>query len=145
MHTVRVHLAIPYGYPSVHASQAQASQWHLGDVVYSKFELSMAFTNNWSNSSQCNHTFSVINVEHRAEVIALVSFEFFSAFLCISFVILLTIRVKKKLWDTAAKRFHLGLTICSILCFLNEGSLLLVYLGPNYQLSITSGTLGIAL
>ena len=35
MHTVRVHLAIPYGYPSVHALQAQASQWHLGDVVYS--------------------------------------------------------------------------------------------------------------
>ena len=33
--TVCVHLAIPYGYPSVHASQAQASQWHLGDVVYS--------------------------------------------------------------------------------------------------------------
>ena len=95
----------------------------------------MAFTNNWSNSSQCNHTFSVINVEHRAEVIALVSFEFFSAFLCISFVILLTVRVKKKLWDTAAKRFHLGLTICSILCFLSEGSLLLVYLDPNYQLS----------
>ena len=35
MHTVRVHLAIPYGYPSVHASQAQASQWHLDHVVYS--------------------------------------------------------------------------------------------------------------
>ena len=35
MHTVCVHLAIPYGYYFVQASQAQASQWHLGDVVYS--------------------------------------------------------------------------------------------------------------
>ena len=35
MHTVCVHLAIPYGYLFVHASQAHASQWHLGDVVYS--------------------------------------------------------------------------------------------------------------
>jgi hypothetical protein len=34
MHIVRVHHVIPYGYPTVLASQTQASQW-LGDVIYS--------------------------------------------------------------------------------------------------------------
>ena len=96
----------------------------------------MAFTNDWSNISECNHTFSVADVGYRAQVIiALAFFEFLSAFLCASFLVVLTIRVKKRLWDTAAKRFSFALTICSILCFLNEGALLIVYLDLTNQLS----------
>ena len=79
----------------------------------------MAFTN--SIISKCNHTFNCADVvvEYSTKVIvALVFFEFLSAaFLCVAFVVFLTIRVKKKPWNTAAKRFSLALTVCSICVF----------------------------
>lgn len=81
------------------------------------------FNNNTTNLSSCDPHRGITDLSSPSGLIVLGATQLLVALFCISTVMFLLIRLKKKLWDTAAKRFSLSLSVCFTLSFLNNASL----------------------
>ena len=76
-----------------------------------------------TNLSSCSNFFRITDLSSKSELIVIGVTQLLVALFCVSTVTFLLIRVKKKLWDTAAKRFSLSLSLCFTLSFLNNAAL----------------------